>query len=198
VTEGTRQQGRGAGRRSHRTASWLAWSLCAVCVALIALALLLDFLTDAVPVPDARTGFGLVVLAGALSLPFPTVGALIASRLPANPIGWIFCCAGLVQAMQRFAIAYADYAMVENFALPWGESVAWFASWVWVANPILLVFLLLLFPSGRLVSRRWRIVVWVVLLGAALAALADAFIWRTLPAHPWVYNPFGVVGATGG
>jgi hypothetical protein len=183
---------------SRRSAAWLAWSVLAVCVVLIALALLLDFLTDDVPVPDARTGFGLIVLAGVLSLAFPTVGALIASRLPANPIGWIFCCAGLVLAMQRFTIAYADYALLENFALPWGESVAWFSSWVWFANPILLVFLLLLFPSGRLASRRWRIVAWVALLGAALIALADAFIWRTLPFHPWVYNPFGVVGATGG
>jgi len=185
---------------SHRTASWLAWSLWAVCVALIALALLLHILTDEiVPVPpDARPGFGLVVLAGVLSLAFPTVGALIASRLPANPIGWIFCCAGLVLAMQRFTIAYADYALLETLALPWGQSVAWFASWVWVANPILLVFLLLLFPSGRLVSRRWRIVVWVVLLGAALAALADAFMPRELPTHPWIYNPFAVVGVAGG
>jgi hypothetical protein len=184
---------------STRAASWLAWSLWAMCVALIAFALLLDFLTDDVPVPpDARPGFGLVVLAGALSLAFPTVGALIASRLPANPIGWIFCCAALVLATQRFTIAYADYAIVENLALPWGESVAWFASWVWVANPTLAVFLLLLFPSGRLASRRWRIVAWVALLGAALIALADAFGPRELQTHPWVFNLFGVVGVIGG
>jgi hypothetical protein len=184
---------------SRRTAAWLAWSLWAVCVMLIALALLLDILTADVPVPpDARPGFGLVVLAGVLSLAFPTVGALIASRLPANPIGWIFCCAGLVVAMHRFAIAYADYALWENLALPWGQYVAWFASWVWVAGPTLLVFLLLLFPSGRLASRRWRVVVWVALLGAALAALAEAFMPRKLPSHPWVFNPFGEVGLTGG
>jgi hypothetical protein len=198
VTTGARQQHQGVGGISHRTASWLAWSLWAVCVVLIALALLLDIFTDDVPVQlDARPGFGLVVLAGVLSLAFPTVGALIASRLPANPIGWIFCCAGLVLAMQRFTIAYADYALLETLALPWGQSVAWFASWVWVAIPTLLVFLLLLFPSGRLVSRRWRIVVWVVLLGAALIALAEAFGWRVLWTHPWVYNPFWV-WVTGG
>jgi hypothetical protein len=184
---------------SHRTASWLAWSLWALCVALIAVALLLDFVGhEIVPVPPgARPGFGLVVLAGVLSLAFPTVGALIASRLPANPIGWIFCCAGLVLATQRFTIAYADYALLETFALPWGESVAWFASWEWVAIPTLLIFLMLLFPSGRLASRRWRIVVWVVLLGAALIALSDAFGPKELPSHPWVFNPFGV-GVTGG
>ena len=36
---------------SHRTAAWLAWSLCAVCVVLIGLALLLDFLTDLIVMP---------------------------------------------------------------------------------------------------------------------------------------------------
>ena len=46
VTKETRKQGRGVARMSHRTAAWLAWSLCAVCVAFIGLALLLDFLTD--------------------------------------------------------------------------------------------------------------------------------------------------------
>jgi hypothetical protein len=88
--------------------------------------------------------------------------------------------------------------MLETFALPWGEYVAWFSSWEWVAIPTLLVFLLLLFPNGRLLSRRWRIVEWVLLLGAALTALADAFEPKELPSHPWVFNPFAVVGVTGG
>jgi hypothetical protein len=76
-----------------RAAGWLAWSLCAVCAALIVLALLLDFVTpESFPfLPGERPGPVLAVLTGVLSLAFPTVGALIASRLPANPIGWIFC-----------------------------------------------------------------------------------------------------------
>jgi hypothetical protein len=76
---------------STRTASWLAWSLCVVCLALIGLALLLDFLTgEVIPagVPGERPGFAFAVLTGVLSLAFPTVGALIASKLPTNPIGW--------------------------------------------------------------------------------------------------------------
>src|SRR5918997_6795912 len=90
---------------SHRTASWLAWSLCAVCVALIALALLLVFLTGFVPYPEERPGFGLAVLEGVLSLAYPTGGALIASRLPSNPIGWFFCGVGLLVAAQRVIIS---------------------------------------------------------------------------------------------
>jgi hypothetical protein len=92
-------------------------------VVLIALALLLDFLTDDVPVsPGERLDPGLAVLAGMLSLAYPTVGALIASRLPTNPIGWIFCGVGLLYAARRFTIAYADYALLMNFALPGGST----------------------------------------------------------------------------
>jgi hypothetical protein len=75
---------------SHRTAAWLAWSLWTGCVALLGLALFLDFLTDEVlppGPPGERPGPALAVLTGVLSLAFPTVGALIAARLPTNPIG---------------------------------------------------------------------------------------------------------------
>ena len=63
-----------------------------------------------------------------LSLAYPTVGALIASRLPTNPIGWIFCGVGLLYTGQRFSEAYADYALLENSAFPGGEYAAWFST----------------------------------------------------------------------
>src|SRR3712207_591 len=182
---------------SRRTAAWLAWSLWAVCVVLVALALLLDFLTGTIPILEARVDFSFVVLAGVLSLAFPTVGALIASRLPANFIGWIFCGMGLVFAAQRFTIAYADYALVENFALPGGEYVAWFSTWVWVVIATLTVFMMLLFPDGRMLSRRWRVVAWAALCGAVLDALGEAFMPRELFSHPYVLNPFGIPGTIG-
>jgi hypothetical protein len=171
-----------------------------LCVVLIALALLLDFLTDDVPlVSGERPSPSIAILAGVLSLAYPTVGALIASRLPTNPIGWIFCALGLLYAVRRFTEAYADYALLENFALPWGEYVAWFTTWVGFAGPVLAgVFLMLLFPSGRLPSRRWRIVAWTAVLGAALTTLGDAFTPGQLRTHPYVENPFGVVGVIGG
>src|SRR5215203_6849402 len=124
VTKESSTQGRTTSRISRRIATWLAWSLCGLCVALIGLALLLDFLTgEVIPAgtPGARPGSGFAVLTGVLSLAFPTVGALIASRLPANPIGWIFCGMGLLYGAGRFTGAYADYALLENFAFPGGE-----------------------------------------------------------------------------
>jgi hypothetical protein len=199
VTVGEREQLRPrVGGTSYRTASWLAWLLCAVCAALIALAFLLDFVTDFVPVqPVERPDPGVDVLSGVLSLVFSTVGALIVSRLPANPVGWIFCIMGLLFAAQRFSITYADYALVENLALPGGQDAAWISTWVGFANRTLGVFLILLFPNGQLPSRRWQIVAWAVLLGAALTALTDAFTLRQLPTYPYVFNPYGVSGPTG-
>ena len=183
---------------SHRTAAWVAWSLCAVCAALIAFALLLDFVTeDSFPfLPGERPAPGFAILTGVLSLAFPTVGALIASRLPTNPIGWFFCGMGLLHNVQRFMIAYADYTLLENSELPWGEYVAWFSTWVGFANPTLGVFLILLFPDGRLPSRRWRLVAWAAICGAALTALGVAFIPDNLFTHVYVDNPFGVAGSS--
>src|SRR5215210_6780499 len=201
VTKGTRKQGNGIGGMSHRTAAWFAWSLWAVCVVLVTLALVLGFITDQSVIPfqtGERYGPGFAVLTGVLSLAYPTVGALIASRLPANPIGWIFCSLGLLYDAERFTSAYADYALLQNFALPWGEYAAWFSTWIGFASPTLGVFLLLLFPGGRLPSRRWRIVAWVTALGAASAALGDAFMPGLLFTHYYVDNPFGIVGVIGG
>jgi signal transduction histidine kinase len=187
---------------SHRTAAWLAWSLWTGCVALLGLALLLDFLTGRVlppGPPGERPGPAFAVLTGVLSLAFPTVGVLIAARLPTNPIGWIFCGMGLLYAAQRFSTAYADYALLENLAFPGGEYVAWFSGLIDFSGAILAgVFVMLLFPDGHLLSRRWRIVAWAAACGAVLTELYDAFYPEDLSTHSYVMNPFGVVGVIGG
>jgi hypothetical protein len=181
---------------SRRTAAWLAWSVLAVCVVLITLALVLDFTTEGLPleVGGFRYDPAFAVLTGVLSLAYPAVGALIASRLPTNPIGWIFCGLGVIYATRRFTLAYADHAMLVNIALPWGEFAAWFSTLILIATPTLGVFLMLLFPGGRLPSRRWRIVVWITVLGAAMSALGFAFMPSSLLTHSDVGNPFAIVG----
>ena len=184
-----------------RTATRLAWSLWVVCVALISLALLLQFITHDIMLnwPQERLGPGLAVLTGVLSLSFPTVGALIIARLPTNPVGWIFSTVGLLYALRRFTLAYADYALTANFTMPWGEYVAWISTWVGFAGPILAgVILMLVFPDGRLPSRPWRIVMWTAVLGAALRVLADAFTPGPLRTHLYVENPLGVAAGIGG
>ena|SRR5215213_4605876 len=134
---------------SRRTAAWLAGSVLAVCVVLITLTLVLDFTTEELPfeVGGFRYDPGFAVLTGVLSLAYPAVGALIASRLPTNPIGWIFCGLGVIYVTRRFTIAYADHAMLKTLALPWGEFAAWFSTWIGFAGPTLAVFLMLLFRA---------------------------------------------------
>jgi signal transduction histidine kinase len=194
VTKGTKEKGKTGGRMSSRTAAWLAWSLCAVCVALMGLALLLNFLTE----PLDR-GQVFAILALVLSLAYPTVGALIASRLPANSIGWIFCGVGLLYAGDSFTEPYANYARLENPAFPGGGYMAWF-SWLGGFEVLVMaaVFVMLLFPDGHLLSRRWRIVAWMALCGAMLRTLFNAFDQGELDAHPYVQVPFGAEGVIGG
>jgi signal transduction histidine kinase len=189
-----------------RTATRLAWSLWVACLALIALALLLDFLRTeaflAAPwhmLSNRRFVYPVyAVLTGMLSLVYPTIGALIVSRLPRNPVGWIFCGVGLLYQLQHVALAYSNYAVAEGDTFPWGEYVAWISAWVGFAGLILAcVFLMLLFPDGRLLSRGWLIVALAAVLGAALAALADGFYPGRLLAHGYIENPLGATGTIG-
>jgi signal transduction histidine kinase len=184
----------------------LAWSLWVACLVLLALALLLDFLhtSDILTYPwqtlrNYRLLYPiLAVLTGMVSLVYPTIGALIVTRLPQNPIGWIFCGVGLLYQLHHIALAYSNYAVSEDFASPWGEYAAWFSVWVGFAGLILaFVFLMLLFPDGRLPSSRWRIVALAVVSGAALTVFAEGFYPGLMLTHGYVENPLGAVGMIG-
>ncbi len=181
-----------------RAASWLAWSLWAISLVLIAFGGLLDFLTPPLQM-RGNSPPGSAILFGALLLAFPTVGALVASRRPENPIGWIFCCGGLVNVVQDFALRYADYTLyAQHGVLPGGRYMAWISSWVGSPSLMLLaVLLFLLFPNGRLPSRRWRAVVWMAVGGSAIVALAVALRPGALDTHS-IANPLGIGGSIGG
>ena len=117
----------------------------------------------------------MAVLTGVLSLAYPTVGALIASRLLLTH-RLDLLLSGTTLHRQRFSEAYANYALFENSAFPGGEYAAWFSTVVQYPGIFLAgVFLTLLFPDGRLLSRRWRIVAWMAVLGAGLTGISDAF-----------------------
>ena len=183
---------------SRHTAAWIAWSVWVVSLALIALGGLLNFLTPPVPIRGDSPP-GSAVLFAVLLLAFPTVGALVASRRPENPIGWIFCGGGLINVVQDFALRYADYALYSQHGLlPGGKYMAWVSSWIGGPSLMLLaVLLFLLFPNGRLPSRRWRPVVWMALGGSAIAALAAALSPGALLTHQ-IANPLGIGGVIGG
>src|SRR5215204_4589497 len=128
VTEGAREQGQGVGGMSNRAAAWLAWSLCALSLALTALSLLLLDLNLSHP----NTHIYAPWLDNTLTaISYAPVGALIASRHPANPIGWLLCLYGLVISISHFCAEYAIYALLaQPDSLPAGEAMAWIVSWI--------------------------------------------------------------------
>ena len=131
-------------------------------------------------------------------LAFPIVGALIATRQPRNAIGWLFLTTGLGRGIDFAFVGYATYALVEApGSLPGGALAALVADLAWV--PSLLAgtaLLFLLFPHGRLPSRRWRPFVW--LIGAVTLAYVVATALNAGPLYyfPDVENPLGVADTT--
>jgi len=101
---------------------------------------------------------------------FMVVGALVVAHRPGNPIGWIFSAIALLAFTGGLAGEYATYALLTRpGSLPAATFAAWYTSWPWYPTLALaLVFTPLLFPTGRLLSPRWRSLAW--LAGAAFWA----------------------------
>jgi signal transduction histidine kinase len=128
-----------------------------------------------------------------IALSWAVVGALIASRQPGNPIGWIFCGLTLFVALTSPFDAYAErFYAGEGGSEAAAEAAVWFASWTWIPAVIVpLVFVPLHFPNGKLLSRRWRIVAWVGGAGIAAFGVSEAFAARELSGWD-VENPYGI------
>jgi hypothetical protein len=147
-----------------RAATRLAWSLCAGCIAGICGLVVLKALNGATDLWSMP-----VVVA---PLAFAVVGALVASRQQRNPVGWQLLAVGVFMTANLAGESYARYALLTApGSLPGGLYGAWLA---WSYAPIvaiLAIFLPLYFPTGRLLSPRWRPVLW---LGAGFLVLAVA------------------------
>jgi heme/copper-type cytochrome/quinol oxidase subunit 2 len=165
---------------SARVATWLAWSLCALCGALAAACLIFSLLNGHTLYEMVLTGIPTTVILLTQMVSFSVVGALIASHRPENPIGWLFCAAALFYGIEIAGEEYAIYALFTNpDSLPLGAELAWLTEWIWVpAFGIILVFLPLLFPDGHLPSRRWRGVGWLGGLSIGLiCVLTSIVLW---------------------
>ena len=107
----------------------------------------------------------------------PVVGFVLASRRPGNRIGWIFLGAGLVDGLVFFCWRYGQRGLVAaSGSLPAARAAAWFVNWAWAIPIAGLALTLLLFPTGRLRSPRWRPAAWFV--AAALTLDAAAMVAR--------------------
>jgi signal transduction histidine kinase len=166
------------------TARWVAGGVAAASVALIAGALAWWYV-DRHRVSAALTGwddvFGLVTY-----LAVPVVGFVLASRRSGNRIGWLFLAAGLALALRAFAHHYGLHALVvAPGSLPGGRAAMWVSNWIWPVPLAMLTFVFLLFPTGRLRTRRWRPAAWFV-GGAFAVATADVLVTATrIWSHPF-------------
>jgi hypothetical protein len=139
--------------RRHRAQALdlVAWSMLAVYVASLVLDAILAAANRTLdPASFAALGLGF----GA----FMVVVALIVAHRPSNAIGWMFSAAALLAATAALAAEYATYSLVTRpGSLPGATFAGWYASWSWYpAIAMVLVFTPLLFPTGRLLSPRWR------------------------------------------
>jgi hypothetical protein len=170
VTEGARQPERGVGEFGIRAVAWLVSGFAIACACLGVLLLVLNGVGIGTKEFDYTAG------AAVLGVSFSAVGGLIASQRPGNPIGWLFLTVGFSQGLDAFDTQYGRYALMTNpGALPGGSLMVWMSSWTFVPGLSLAATLtLLLFPTGRLPSPRWRWVPWAVAAAIALMVLPQA------------------------
>jgi hypothetical protein len=149
-----------------------------------------------VPVYAALGGAGLLlggadvgaVLVGAA---FGAVGAVLVARVPRHPIGWLFVAMALWGVAVELAAGYARQGLLDDpGSLPGASAAAWVTGWGLTIN--LGLFAVLLFPTGRLLSPRWRLVLWGAAAWLALLVAGYALKPGPLWTIPAVDNPLGV------
>src|SRR4249920_1833412 len=181
----------GGDHMTPRAAFWRAWSIWTLSLAAMTTALVYNHLH---PLPASLSGAQGNRLTGVAEIVFiggfATVGALLAWKRPGNPIGWLLAATGLTYAAAAFALLLVQF--------PGTRVWSHWLGWLWLAGITFVVFVLLLFPTGKLPSRRWRPVAWAAAAAAAGWVLGNAFAPVIITAVPSaVPNPIGVTGPAG-
>jgi signal transduction histidine kinase len=172
-----------------------AWWL--LTIGLLVLAVVLGSLSHGVEPPD---WFSTAILIGMTG--FATVGALISSRHPRNPIGWLFSAIAFGVVLLGFRETYVVYALFDSpGSLPGATVVAWLGSWIPLLAITSIPLVFLLFPDGSPPSRRWRLVGWIALAGMGLLVLGNIVAPGPLGgfnlARVRILNPTGIQGLRG-
>jgi signal transduction histidine kinase len=172
---------------SGRLGRWLAWTLF---VLFLLLSVAGSYLQDANRTPGEQREYYFLVL----FILFAGFGAFIASRVPRNPIGWLYLTVTVLVGLGFTGGEYAEYAVVTRAgSLPAPQWAAWFAQWTWLpAIGVIPTFLFLLFPDGHLPSSRWRPVAWIAAALIAALFVVGAFTEGPMgDVDPPLRNPVG-------
>lgn len=171
------------------TAGRLAWALAWLAI-LGAIAALGIAVNQAVISGNYRHLITHQTLTPFITTGFAIAGALIASRRPRHPIGWIFVVVGLLYGLVAITAAFYDFTPPGTPAHNW---FYWLGSWLWLPAVMLpLIYVPLIFPDGRLLSPAWRLPAWSAVLGLALAVGVIMFHPGPLPEMGLGVNPFGI------
>lgn len=178
---------------SKRTAFWMAWGTWVLYMIIATATLLLQIRDD--PSSWLNDLFDALVL-----LAFATVGSLIASRRPQNPIGWLFCISTLLWALGSMLQEYTTHALITvPGSLPAGALMGVIGHWLTsIGFFLMLTFLLLLFPDGHLPSPRWRFLAWlivVLLVVYSITFLLSPYPYANSATDPRLFsvrNPIGI------
>ena len=148
---------------------WLLWCLASsLLAALLTLAMVIGVTSDDVT---------FIAFAIAMVLGYATVGAVLASRNPRNPIGWLLMTIGALFPLVGVVDSLVTYTFeTKPGALPprLVTTVAALLMGSWTAMIAVIVLLALLFPTGRAPGGRWRLLPPVVVVAAALALVGFA------------------------
>ena len=175
-----------------KRSTWVAWSMLVVFAAGLAFTAVLAILNETV------AGDPLALLYLPTFTAFMVVGALVVARRPANAIGWLFSAIGLLALGASLAGEYTQYAYVtQPGALPFAVGAAWYLAWAaFLVFGLTFTFTLLLFPTGRLLSPRWRPVAWLagiqITATSVLAALQPTLSLEDQGRT--IANPIGISG----
>jgi hypothetical protein len=167
------------GRVLPRAGVWLVWAISGLGVVLGVLA----FVYGAFNYGSLDAVLTRVALQAVWAMSFPLVGAVIATHRPRNPLGWIFLVIGVSTGLVVFGYEYASYVFrTAPGTAPGGGLAVWVSQWAWAPGlGLLLTFVPLLFPDGRLPSRRWRPVAWLSVIPIVVIPVSTAvalWSWR--------------------
>jgi uncharacterized membrane protein SirB2 len=171
---------------SRRTVVGLAWSLWAMTLGLIAGGLLIGVTNR----PEAPL-YDYWIESTLITPTFATLGVLIVSRRPGNVIGWIFLALSVAGSLQMFSGQYATVALIsDSKQLPGGAFAAWLSTLMQSSFVYPILFLVLLFPTGKLLSPRLRVVAWTAGLVIVASLVSLALRPGRIENFPSARNPF--------